>query len=313
MHPGSNQHELQSASAQNADYPAHPARPFRAAVFRGLAVVTPPLLTILIFVWVINTTRLYVLDPVTGIVREVIVWRIAEMPEGLPLVDPAQPVAIRDGRRYRQMDDEKFVPLEIYEMVRKASLEQQLPQTALGVYRRYVDLRYLRPQYTVPLFIAFFVLLMYFLGRFMAAGIGAFFWERIEQGFRRLPLVRSVYSGAKQVSDFIFTRHQIKATRIVAVEYPRKGTWAIGFVTGESFVQLENAVQEPVYAVLVPYSPIPHTGATVVVARSECIELDMTVDQALQFIISCGVVVPPHQIAQLAANGVRASESQRGS
>ena len=311
MGTGLNKHQTQSAPRYAQDTPRQASRPFRAAVFRGLAVVTPPVLTILIFVWVINTTRLYVLDPVTGLVRELIVWRIADVQEGLVLAAPGQRIANREGRQYRKMDDEKFVPLEIYELVRKASLDQQPPQTALGVYRRYVDLRYLRPQYTVPLFIAFFLLFMYFLGRFLAAGIGAFFWERIEQGFRRLPLVRSVYSGAKQVSDFIFTRHQVKATRIVAVEYPRKGTWAIAFVTSESFRQLEDAVQEPVYAVLVPYSPIPHTGATVVVARSECIELDMTVDQALQFIISCGVVIPPHQLAELAANAVPSVESDR--
>ncbi|MEN6449356.1 MAG: hypothetical protein ABFC96_02600, partial [Thermoguttaceae bacterium] len=57
----------------------------------------------------------------------------------------------------------------------------------------------------------------------------------------------------------------------------------------------------PIYTVLIPYSPIPHTGSTITARRSECIELDVTFDQACQFIFSCGVVVPPEQVALQAA------------
>jgi uncharacterized membrane protein len=90
-------------------------------------------------------------------------------------------------------------------------------------------------------------------------------------------------------------------TRIVAVEYPRKGIWSLGFVTSESLAAIHDAADEPVLAVLVPGSPMPVTGCTITVRKSECIDLNLTFDQACQFIVSCGVVVPPQQIWHMQA------------
>ena len=80
---------------------------------------------------------------------------------------------------------------------------------------------------------------------------------------------------------------------MVAVEYPRAGTWAIAFVTGEGFVEVQAACGEPVLSLLVPTSPMPATGFAIIVRKSETIDLNITIDQALQFIVSCGVVAPP--------------------
>jgi len=98
------------------------------------------------------------------------------------------------------------------------------------------------------------------------------------------------------VSDYLFSEREMTFTRIAAVEFPRKGAWSMGFVANESFEEIEKAAKEPVLVVLVFYSPIPHTGSTFVVRKSECIDLDITFDQACQFIFSCGVVVPPQQL-----------------
>ena len=186
---------------------------------------------------------------------------------------------------------------------------QPPPFTGEDYYRRYVDLTYLRPYLTVPFFLAVFILLLYLLGKFMAAGIGRFFVRHFRSAVSRVPVVRSVYSSIKQVSDFLFSEHELKFTRIVAVEYPSKGIWTMGFVTNESFEEIEQATGEPVLVVLLPYSPIPHTGCTIVVRKSDCIDLNMTFDQACQFIVSCGVVVPPGQLAADAKRrrGARAS------
>ncbi|MEO8497700.1 MAG: DUF502 domain-containing protein, partial [Planctomycetota bacterium] len=80
--------------------------------------------------------------------------------------------------------------------------------------------------------------------------------------------------------------------RVVAVEYPRKGIWSVGFVTGESFADIRAAANEPVLSVLIPTSPLPMTGMTVTVLKSEAVDLNVTIDQAIQFFVSCGVVVP---------------------
>ncbi len=277
-----------------------PDRPFRSAVFRGLGVLVPPLMTIVIFVWVGNTVEEYVLRPVTTGMREAILWVEADIRQDIKLEDPQQRTVFIDGRSYRRLPDDTFVPARVYETVRTHQRGRDpLPQTGDAVYRRYIDLTYLRPYYVVPFFLAIFLLLLYLLGNFMAAGIGRFFWHRFELGIHRLPLVRSVYSSVKQVTDFLFSESNIEYTRVVAVEYPRAGIWSLGFVTGESLVDIRSIANEPVVSLLMCTSPAPMTGFTITVRKSEIIDLNITIDQALQYIVSCGVVVPPQQLVEL--------------
>jgi uncharacterized membrane protein len=271
------------------------ARPFRRAVLRGLAVVCPPLLTVLIIVWAINTTKSYFLEPVTSWVREGIIWCAADIRQDVPLPSRSATTADMGGERYRRLENGSFIPESIYETVQRQP-GQPPPVTGEEFYRRYVDLTYLRPYLTVPFFLSVFILLLYFLGKFMAAGLGRLFVAVFDRSVSRVPGVRAVYSSVKQVSDFLFSEREMTFTRIVAVEFPRKGAWSMGFVTNESFEEIEKVAKEPVLVVLVFYSPIPHTGSTVVVRKSECIDLDITFDQACQFIFSCGVVVPPQQL-----------------
>jgi uncharacterized membrane protein len=265
-------------------------RPFRSAVLRGLGVLAPPLLTILIFLWIISTTKTLFLEPLTNRAREAIVWRIADIRTDL---DPAQQTVAADGQTYVRLDNKTFIPQTVFERVQANPGQEPPPQTADAIYRRYVDLTYLRPYYAIPFFLALFVLLLYLLGKLITAGIGRVLGNAFEQGIRRLPLVRNVYSGVKQVSNFLFGRREIQATRVVAVEYPRTGVWSLGFVTGESIAELRGTGDEPMLAVLIPCSPIPMSGFTIMVAKSECVDLNMTTEQAFQFIISCGVVLPP--------------------
>jgi len=269
--------------------------PFRKAVLRGLAVLAPPLLTILIFVWVINATFDYLFDPATSWLREGIVLLRADIRRDLRTTDPAGQIAEVDGVKYRRIGEHGFIPLYVYGKVEE-NPGDPTPKTPKQYYRRYVDLEILKPYRTIPFFLALFLLILYLLGRFMAAGIGRMFWNLFEQGVHRLPLVRNVYSSVKQISDFLLSEREIEYTRVVAIEYPRKGVWALGFVTGESMLDIAGAVNEPVVSVLVCTSPAPMTGFTVTVAKSECVDLNLTIEQAFQFIISCGVVVPPQQL-----------------
>mgnify|MGYP001208449755 CR=1 FL=1 len=96
--------------------------------------------------------------------------------------------------------------------------------------------------------------------------------------------------------DFVFEEREIEFTRVIAVEYPRKGLWSLGFVTGESMLEISATANEPVLSVLMPTSPMPLTGFTITIKKSEALDLDITIDQAIQFCISCGVVVPPGEL-----------------
>lgn len=281
-------------------------RPFRRAFLRGVAVVLPPLLTIVIFFWVGSTVQHYVLEPVTAGVRDVIVWNVADIRSEAQLTDAeelAGGVYTEDGQKYKKMLDDTFVPLAVYDEVRTNRSGEAMPVTGNGVYQRYVEYRYLQPYIVVPVFLTVFIILMYLLGRFLAAGIGRVLWNLFERGILQLPLVRNVYSSVKQVTDFMFVESDIEYTRVVAVEYPRKGIWSIALVTGESMAEIRDAAQEPVVSILIPSSPMPVTGYTMTVRKSEVVDLDITIDQAFQFIVSCGVVVPPQQLQAPFANG----------
>ena len=137
---------------------------------------------------------------------------------------------------------------------------------------------------------------MYFLGKFFAAGIGRWIWRLFEGFIERLPVIRKVYSSVKQVTDYVFDeQRRVGFSRVVAVEYPRQGVWAIAFVTGEGLLDVSAAANEPVLSLLIPTSPVPGTGFTAMARKSEVLDLNMTVDEAIQYIVSCGVVVPPQQ------------------
>jgi uncharacterized membrane protein len=115
---------------------------------------------------------------------------------------------------------------------------------------------------------------------------------QFERVITRLPFVRNVYSSVKQVTDFVFSEREIEYTRVVAVEYPRKGIWQLAFVTGETLLDVSAAANEATLTVFFPCSPMPFTGFTATVKRSETLDLNVTTEQAIQYLVSCGVVSP---------------------
>ena len=104
-----------------------------------------------------------------------------------------------------------------------------------------------------------------------------------------------MYPYVKQVVDFFFSDERpIKFNRVVAVEYPRKGIWSVGFLTGDSLPSIQTKLGESV-TVFVPSSPTPFTGYTITIRREDIIELPLTVEEAIRFAVSGGVLVPDHQ------------------
>ena len=170
---------------------------------------------------------------------------------------------------------------------------QSVPSTGNEVYQRYVEARFLRPEIVIPVFICIFVLLLYVLGKFLAGEIGGLF----DWGILHLPLVRKVYSAVKQVTDFVFGENEfVEYKRVVAIEYPRPGLWSVGLVMGEAVSDVSAAANEPCVTVMLPTSPALFTVKPVMLPKSKTYDLDMTIDQALQFVISCGVVAPAKQL-----------------
>jgi uncharacterized membrane protein len=114
-------------------------------------------------------------------------------------------------------------------------------------------------------------------------------WEGL---LSRIPIVRSIYSSVKQVSDTMLSPKGNAFRQAVLVEFPQRGQWAIGLVIGDPGSTIERAIGERSITVFVPTAPNPTSGYTVIVPLREVKELDISVDDALKFVVSLGVVTP---------------------
>jgi uncharacterized membrane protein len=109
----------------------------------------------------------------------------------------------------------------------------------------------------------------------------------------RIPVVRSIYSSVKQVSDTLFSESGNAFRVAVMIEWPRPSVWTIGFVTGTPGGDVVNYLNDGEYlSVYVPTTPNPTGGYFVMLRKSDCIELKMSVDEALKYVVSMGVVAP---------------------
>jgi uncharacterized membrane protein len=108
----------------------------------------------------------------------------------------------------------------------------------------------------------------------------------------RIPVVRSIYSGVKQVSDTLFSEKGNAFRQALLVQWPHEGMWTIAFLTGAPAGELVRHLPEDCLSVYVPTTPNPTGGYFVMVPRNRCVELSMTVDEALTYVISMGVIVP---------------------
>lgn len=144
-------------------------------------------------------------------------------------------------------------------------------------------------------FILSFVLI-YVFGRFVASILGRAMWRLIERSFFRLPIVKQIYPSVKQVTDFLLTERKLESSRVVAVEYPRKGIWSLGLVTNEGMRTLGELLGQDLVTVFVPSSPTPVTGYVITVQRSEAIDLPLSIDDAFRLLVSGGVIMPLSQM-----------------
>jgi uncharacterized membrane protein len=114
-------------------------------------------------------------------------------------------------------------------------------------------------------------------------------WESL---LGRIPIVRSIYSSVKQVSDTILSPSGQAFRKALLVQYPRAGAWTIAFQTGTPADEVRRRIPEEMVSVYVPTTPNPTSGFFLMLPRSEVIELDMSVDEALKYVVSMGSVSP---------------------
>ena len=136
------------------------------------------------------------------------------------------------------------------------------------------------------------IVVVFLTGIFARNFFGAQLIELWHEILNRIPVVRSIYSSVKQISDTVFSSSGQAFRKALLVQWPHEGMWTIAFLTGTPGGDVVNYVPDDCLSVYVPTTPNPTGGYFVIVRRSDIIELDMTVDQALKYIISMGVVPP---------------------
>ncbi|MDY6913726.1 MAG: DUF502 domain-containing protein [Planctomycetota bacterium] len=136
---------------------------------------------------------------------------------------------------------------------------------------------------------------IYIVGRFVASFVGRGLWKLVDQTLYRTPVIRQVYPHVKQVTDFLLSEKKLEFSRVVAVEYPRKGIWSVGLVTGPGMRKLCTQISKDLLTIFIPSSPTPVTGYTITVRRDDVIDLPISIDDALRFTVSGGVIMPVSQ------------------
>ena len=136
------------------------------------------------------------------------------------------------------------------------------------------------------------VLIVFVTGVFATNFFGAQLVVLWHEVLNRIPVVNSIYSSVKQISDTLFSSSGQAFRKALLVQWPREGAWTIAFMTGTPGGDVVRHLPPDCISVYVPTTPNPTGGYFVIVARKDVIELEMSVDQALKYIISMGVVPP---------------------
>lgn len=145
------------------------------------------------------------------------------------------------------------------------------------------------------------LLIIFLTGLFVTNLLGSRLLAMGDALIAQIPIVRTVYMGVKQIVQTVFTPGGQSFRKVFLVEYPRAGAWTIAFQTGETAIEVsEKLNEEQMISVYVPTTPNPTSGFLLMVSKNNAIELNMSVDQALKFVISLGVVQPANHTLETA-------------
>jgi uncharacterized membrane protein len=283
---------------------------FKTFFVRGLAILLPSVLTLWIVVQAYLFVERSVAEPINAGIRKVVIataprfFDEQRLPEWFNVsADQVQRVKEERARQALRPLNER----DIRNQVRDRNLRE-----------------WWRAQWyarNIGLVVA--IVLIYLAGRLLGGYIGRRIYLRLESYITRIPVFKQVYPYVKQVVEFLMGsgEQKLKFNRVVLVEYPRKGIWTVGLMTGRSMRDIESHADVECVTVFIPSSPTPFTGYTITVARNEAIDIPVTIDEALRFVVSGGVLVPARQqmpddenpsIEEAAAGKGLAAASPRG-
>jgi uncharacterized membrane protein len=276
---------------------------FKRFFLRGLAALLPTLLTIAILMWAYNFVQRNIGRPITRGLIAVLAARPGEGEFDLSrlqgdllkygtAIDEFEPGLGRLTREYKIVADAAAPPRLKRQMLWEVAFEKY----HLGV-----------------LGFAIAVITIYFIGFFLTSFLGRTTWRAMESGLGRIPLVKAIYPHVKQVTDFLLDERGISYSGVVAVQYPRKGIWSIGLLTGPGMRSIRDRAGTDVVTVFVPSSPTPFTGYVITVPAEDVVELALSMDEAIRFVVTGGLIRPKDPLLpeEPAGSGAAGGEAGR--
>ena len=252
---------------------------YRRAFFRGLGALLPTVLTIYIIFICIQFVHLYVAMPINGFICNNYLMK-SGWGESL-LIDFSDLTA---GKKREVFEKKPEIEGNKQRYVFK---DPKLAETEL---RR-----------AMPWFPGWFIAFVgiFAVGFLLSSFVGKRLFSMGENAIIKIPLIKTLYPYAKQISDFLFKEKKVEYSQVVLVEYPRKGIFSIGFLTGQGLKSLNATAGRELFNVFIPTSPTPMTGFMIFVSPGEIVPLDIGVEDAFKVIISCGVYIPEHEVTNL--------------
>lgn len=257
---------------------------FRKFFIRGLAVLLPSVLTLWLLWAAYGFVSARVAEPINAGIR-LAVLEVAprvvnenNLPEWF-VVTEEQIDRAREQRRFQG--------------IRPLGEDAIRKQVRANAFRDWWnDHWYLQ---TIGLVVA--ILLIYLAGTVAGGFIGRRVYSKFENWLTRIPIFKQVYPHVKQVVDFLLgNSRQLTFNRVVMVEYPRKGIYTVGFQTGATMRAIQDVYGVECCTVFIPSSPTPFTGYTITVPASDVTDLPISVEEALRFVVTGGVLIPEHQV-----------------
>jgi len=262
---------------------------FRQFFLRGLATLLPTVLTLWLLVIAWNFLNDNIAQPINAGVRDVVVRTTP-----LPIV--VEQDILRHEERLKANPEAQGY--QKYEDLRDDRTRQRA-FVAVDARRVALDRWWEKRWYYMDLIgLILAVVLVYTVGAFVGSFIGRRLYHRGERFITNLPLIRKVYPALKQVTDFFVgekPQDKLNFSRVVAVQYPRKGLLSLGLVTGDTMRDMQSFLNEECLTVFIPSSPTPFTGYVITVPKKDTIDVPIPIDEALRFTVSGGVSIPDSQ------------------
>ncbi len=137
------------------------------------------------------------------------------------------------------------------------------------------------------------IIALMLVGWLTASFVGRLFLRTGERVLARMPVIRSIYGALKQVFETVLSHRSTAFREVVLIEYPRRGIWALGFLTGMTEGEVQNLTTEDVLNVFLPTTPNPTSGFLLFLPKEDVLVLDMTVEEGIKMVMSGGIVTPP--------------------